>query len=277
MTVDSECLSEPTGLRADQATVHVFSRFALIAQTVAAGLASRGLQVQRAECPGPAVQPLSTAAVPTRSGDVAVLIDDLAGYAALRWACGLVAHGTAPWLVLTAAPPGPIWGALLQGGARAVLPSATSLEQVETAVVAVLRAEDAMDAATRTDMLATWVVVNDEQERLARRLERLSAHERRVLVQLYDGVGAPVIADRSGVSEATIRSQIKAVLRKLDVHSQVAAVAALHVHREFVRAWGAPPHITAPTWDPGAHSLLPGEGSDPTGGGASLSVVPVTG
>jgi DNA-binding NarL/FixJ family response regulator len=277
MSVHTERMSGSVSLHAEPATVHVFSRFDLIAQTVAAGLTSRGLRAHRAECLGTYVEPLSAPPDEARAEDVAVLIDDLEGYAALRWACGLVGQGPAPWLVLTAAPPGPIWGALLQAGACAVLPSSTSLEEVERATLRLFRGEDAMDTATRTDMLSTWVVVNDEQERLAERLERLSAHERRVLVELYDGVAAPVIADRSAVSEATVRSRIKAVLRKLGVHSQVAAVAALHVHREFVRAWGVPPDSASSSWGSRTDATRPDEEPEPPGGVAPRAVLPITG
>ena len=142
-------------------------------------------------------------------------------------------------LVTPAAPPGPIWGALLQSGATAILPCTTSLDDVEAALAELFEGGEVMDPTTRTDLLALWVVVNDEQERLSERLERLTPQERRVLVQLYDGAGPAVIASRAGVSETTVRSQLKAVFRKLGVHSQLAAVAALRGHREFTRAWGS--------------------------------------
>jgi DNA-binding NarL/FixJ family response regulator len=45
---------------------------------------------------------------------------------------------------------------------------------------------------------------------------------------LMDGASAEEIANASLVSLPTIRSQIRAVLQKLGVRSQVAAVAAAH-------------------------------------------------
>jgi len=56
-------------------------------------------------------------------------------------------------------------------------------------------------------------------------IERLSTREREILALLYDGVTVAEIAERTGVSEQTVRSQVKAVLRKLEVNSQLAAVA----------------------------------------------------
>jgi len=64
----------------------------------------------------------------------------------------------------------------------------------------------------------------DEGARLGA-LERLTSRERDVLAALMDGQLAEAIAASSGVSEATVRSQIRGVLTKLGVTSQLAAVA----------------------------------------------------
>ncbi|WP_432476761.1 hypothetical protein [Nocardioides sp. GXQ0305] len=117
-------------------TVQVFSRFDLVAHTVTIGLASRGLTAARAGR-------RAGVGADLRPGDVAVLIDDLDGEAAVRWACDLVQHQGVPWLVLTAAPPGPVWDALLRSGAdTAILPSTTSLDEVEAALVVLLRGSE---------------------------------------------------------------------------------------------------------------------------------------
>jgi DNA-binding NarL/FixJ family response regulator len=54
---------------------------------------------------------------------------------------------------------------------------------------------------------------------------RLSTREQAVLHELIDGRTAGEIAAEAFVSIATVRTQISAVLRKLGVHSQLAAVA----------------------------------------------------
>ena len=61
---------------------------------------------------------------------------------------------------------------------------------------------------------------------MAARLETLSDREEEVLQRLYEGVGVRAIAEQSEVAEATVRSQVKSILRKLDVSSQMAAVLA---------------------------------------------------
>jgi DNA-binding NarL/FixJ family response regulator len=58
--------------------------------------------------------------------------------------------------------------------------------------------------------------------------ERLSAREGEVLRELATGRGVGAIAASWCVSEATVRSQVRAVLTKLDVGSQLEAVARAH-------------------------------------------------
>ncbi len=63
-----------------------------------------------------------------------------------------------------------------------------------------------------------------DRERLAP-FERLTSREQQVLTGLMEGLSAEKIAEEAFVSLATVRSQIRAVLLKLDVNSQLAAVA----------------------------------------------------
>lgn len=59
------------------------------------------------------------------------------------------------------------------------------------------------------------------------RIELLTAREREVLEHLASGMRAAAIASRCEVSLATVRSHIRAVLAKLEVGSQLEAVAML--------------------------------------------------
>lgn len=66
------------------------------------------------------------------------------------------------------------------------------------------------------------------RSRLRERLEplaHLTRREREVLLDLTNGLLAREIAERSFVSISTVRSQIKSILAKLEVRSQVQAVA----------------------------------------------------
>jgi two-component system nitrate/nitrite response regulator NarL len=63
------------------------------------------------------------------------------------------------------------------------------------------------------------------RRRAALLFDRLSPRERDVLASLMSGESARAIANRRVVSLATVRTQISALLNKLEVNSQLAAVA----------------------------------------------------
>jgi DNA-binding CsgD family transcriptional regulator len=76
--------------------------------------------------------------------------------------------------------------------------------------------------------LARVVASLRAREDEARRFARLTAREQEVLGALATGAVAGEIAEGAHVSLATVRSQIRAVLSKLGVSSQLAAVAMAH-------------------------------------------------
>ncbi len=59
-------------------------------------------------------------------------------------------------------------------------------------------------------------------------LERLTRREREVLDGLVAGLSPAAIAERDFVSVITVRNQVQAILTKLNVHSQLEAVATVH-------------------------------------------------
>lgn len=70
----------------------------------------------------------------------------------------------------------------------------------------------------------------------ARRLlifEELSPRERAVFALIYEGLAADQIADEQCVSVSTVRTHIRNILNKLNVHSQLAAVALARSHHWF--------------------------------------------
>lgn len=68
---------------------------------------------------------------------------------------------------------------------------------------------------------------------------RLSRREEEVLAMLVLGLGVPLIAEQLGISVNTCRGYVKSLLRKLDAHSQLEAVAIARRH-------GLVPTETAP-------------------------------
>lgn len=222
-------------------SVFVVSRLYLITQSVRAGLADRGLPVHALPHPGDATGwALSDAVDPA---DVVLLLDDLESREDVRRARSMMAESPAHWVVLTAMPAGPTWGELLESGAVAIMSSSSSLLEVDTAVTALRAGADVMDPDLRDRVLAEWYLVRDEQRVLLARMQRLSPRERTVLRMLYGGDRVPSIAVRLGVTEATVRSQVKSMLRKLGVNSQLSAVAALHQLMVFDSQWDVAPRI----------------------------------
>lgn len=203
--------------------VHVLSRHTLLSQTVRAGLLARGLE---ADTLPPDLDPAAL-----RDGvtdrDVVILLDDLATEDAVRRVAGLVASVPACWLVLTDRPASGAWGALLEAGAAEVLSAAARLEELEAAVRAVLRGQPLGDPEQRSRLIAEWARERMEYEELGRRLATLTCCQRLTLDLLEEGHCISAIAERSGATETTVRTRVRAVLSKLDVHSQVGAVAAV--------------------------------------------------
>jgi DNA-binding NarL/FixJ family response regulator len=214
--------SEP----ATRLSVAVASEQALVADAVRASLASRDFQATALRWPG---EQLTGRRRPTtREGqDVGLLISDLDRWPRLRAASLLVARVPVPWVVLTAAPYGPMWGAMLESGACLVLPSTTGFDEICAVVAEVARGRLATPIAERDELTTQWGQLLERRETVERRVQSLTPREHEVLNMLYAGDPVARIAQLLEVSPATVRSQVKAVLRKLHVNTQLGAVAAL--------------------------------------------------
>jgi DNA-binding NarL/FixJ family response regulator len=117
------------------------------------------------------------------------------------------------------------------GAVGVVLKSASFTELLDT-----IRRAAAGEAVMSADTRRTWLIRHrgyQQQEReLAGRLGRLSPREREVLTLLAQGFRAHQIAEQFVVELTTVRTQIRAILAKLDVNSQLEAVALLSRARE---------------------------------------------
>lgn len=118
--------------------------------------------------------------------------------------------------------------AAVMAGAEGVFRRSTDLplflELIEQAVAGRL----IMPAAERR----RWTQHHRRTQVESSRIDRLTARERDVLDHLASGQRAAVIARCCGLSLATVRSHIRAVLVKLEVNSQLEAVALLRNARE---------------------------------------------
>ena len=170
--------------------------------------------------------------------DVALMLSDLAGPPQVRGATDLMAQLPVPWVVMAGVPQGPVWGALIDVGAQLVVPNSTSLDEVVTMLNDVGRGRVGDDLASRSDLTSAWHRSRREHEELVARVASMTPREAQVLQFLYAGTPVRTIAEQLHVSEATVRSQVKRVLRKLDVRSQLAAVAAFEIVLSHAQAEG---------------------------------------
>ncbi|MEO5852664.1 MAG: LuxR C-terminal-related transcriptional regulator [Nocardioides sp.] len=210
--------------------VAITSDQSLVAEAVGAALTSRGFDVLMVRWPATPLRDEHVAAAPTpptsSPPDVALLLSDLDHPARVAAAVQLMLRLPVPWVVLSGAPRGPVWGELLEVGAAVVAPSSTTLEEVAPTLLAVAEGREAMGPGEREELTAAWRTLKSEQDDLAARVASMTPRETEVLRLLYAGTPVAMIALQLRVSEATVRSQVKRVLRKLDVRSQLAAVAA---------------------------------------------------
>jgi DNA-binding NarL/FixJ family response regulator len=205
----------------------------LVAESVRAALLTRGLDavairwpsVDEPRGPGASLNLRRRWAVGPPPG-VAILMSDLSGISQVYGAQMLISGLAVPWLVLAGVPTGPAWGALYEQGAALVVPTDTSLDSVCELLSDMYVGRSTPEAAQRRELIRSWRNFAQHRGELTARLDSLTGREDEVLQQLYEGLAVRVIAERGEVTESTVRSQVKAILRKLDVNSQIAAVAA---------------------------------------------------
>ena len=116
-------------------------------------------------------------------------------------------------------------GAALDAGALAWVPKNAPLPALLAAVRAAQDGRPVMAVEKREQLIATARRLTAERGALTAKLDRLSQREREVLAMLAQGRRAQAVAEHFVVSLATVRTQIRAVLAKLEVSSQLEAVA----------------------------------------------------
>lgn len=128
-------------------------------------------------------------------------------------------------VILTAGHDTAELGATLVDGASAVLRKTQPLSETIAAIQAVAAGEEAMSAQARARLLFDAHRARERPPPAAERFDRLSPRERGVLAALIAGRGTAEIAAEHFVGEATVRTQVQSILRKLEVNSRLAAVA----------------------------------------------------
>ena len=113
----------------------------------------------------------------------------------------------------------------LEAGALGVTSKAAGFSSVLDEVRRAAEGESVTPITMRTQLLTDLAAHRRAADKRRAPFEALSARERDVLRLVCEGHQAAAIAKESYVSLATVRTQIRSILLKLDVTSQVAAVA----------------------------------------------------
>ncbi len=226
---------DATGSSTRAATVLIVEDHPLLAGGLAAALRGHGLVVHVIDGPSPD-------AILARARDVGA--DVVMLELVLGGGIGLTIPLIEPLraigadvLVVTGVTDAILLRAAVEAGASAFVSTSATFETVLDQLTETIdaRAENAgakgdctNPASDPPDLLADRRERRaDERARLTP-FDRLTARERVVLGALMDGQSAEEIASGSFVSITTVRSQIRSILEKLSVHSQVAAVALAH-------------------------------------------------
>lgn len=170
----------------------------------------------------------------------------------------LLAGTGAPVIVLAEEDDDALWGGYVARGARAVVPMTASLASMCAVVRLLADGMPVMSQAVRERLVAAHRAQSGAHRRERERLAKLSPHEAEILRLLMAGCSPAEVARSRVVSVATVRTQVRWILSKLEVSSQLAAVATAH------RAgWSA--HQVASTADiPEPVSGAPGVRRPPT-------------
>lgn len=104
-------------------------------------------------------------------------------------------------------------------GASGFIPKSLAVDAMRRAIAAILQG-----GIWAPEGLAT--AADGEGDALAQRIATLTPQQMRVLMMLKEGLLNKQIAFQLGVSEATVKAHVSAILQKLDVGSRTQAVIA---------------------------------------------------
>ncbi len=132
-------------------------------------------------------------------------------------------HETLPTVVVSAFEQPEVIRRAIRHGASGYIPKSSPIDVMEEAITAVLEGEV---------WLPDGVTLDDEElpsqeARIAAALSTLTPHQFRVLLMLGEGLMNKQIAYQLGVSEATIKAHVTAILRKLKVTNRTQAVVSI--------------------------------------------------
>ena len=201
----------------------------LFAESLELALSLEGYDVRRLALPevGGSMATLRSTAL--RSNARIVLLDlDLGRFGDGMGLIAPLARAGANVVVVTASTDHGRWGACVRQGARKVLSKGRPLQETLSTVRRLHQGLPVMTSDELERLLDAWRSERMVTDDMRRRLELLTPREKQVLGALIEGHNVREIARIGVVSEATVRTQVKSILGKLEVSSQLAAVGLAH-------------------------------------------------
>lgn len=201
----------------------------LFAESLELVLSLEGYDVRRLPLPetGGSMATLQSTAL--RSKARIVLLDlDLGRFGDGMNLIAPLARSGANVVVVTSSTDRGRWGACMRQGARKILSKGRPLQETIGTVRRLHQGLPVMTSDELERLLDAWRSERMVTDDMRRRLELLTPREKQVLGALIEGHNVREIARTSVVSEATVRTQVKSILGKLEVSSQLAAVGLAH-------------------------------------------------
>ena len=201
----------------------------LFAESLELALTVEGYNVRRVTIPDKEQSPGALIATVTRRRPRLVLLDlDLGRFGDGEKLIAPLARAGINVVVVTASVDRARWGEAVRFGARKVLSKSRPLNDILATVRRLNQGLQVMTREEREELLREWASERGHLVELRTRLDQLTVREREVLAHLMKGRNVREIAMDGVVAEATVRTQVKSILAKLEVSSQLAAVGLAH-------------------------------------------------
>ncbi len=213
----------------NQVRVAIIEDHVLFAQSLEVSLSIEGYDVRRVPLSIDSGTAASVLSAVTRAQPRVVLLDlDLGSFGDGVRLIGPLTQAGSAVVVVTSSIDKARWGECVRYGAQKVLPKTSSLNTILATVRRIGEGRCVMETGEREELLHLWNECTIQRLDLRTKLHKLTQREREVLGHLMLGRTVRDIAAQGFVSEATVRTQVKSILAKLDVSSQLAAVGLAH-------------------------------------------------
>jgi DNA-binding NarL/FixJ family response regulator len=207
--------------------VTVIDDHSLLAEALVIALQAQGIDARCISPNGQHRGSLESAAVATGTDMVVLDLDLGGGGDGMAFVPGL-RQGGVDVVILTGSTDRARHGEALALGAKAVLSKSEPFSAIVTALRQVAEGLPVMSREEQQALIEGWREAAASQRDLRRRFAQITRREAEVLGLLMAGRHVTEIARIRFVSESTVRTQVKSLLAKLEVSSQLTAVGLAH-------------------------------------------------